>query len=182
MQFIDTENTVLVLIDVQEKLFPFINTNDDLKNNLIKLIKGCQTLNIPIIVTEQYSKGLGSTIPEIVEVLENYSPIEKTSFSCIREDNFRKALSKLNRNQILLAGIETHICVYQTAKDLDNNGFYVHLVTDCMGSREIRNKTLAIDKLSNENNIMLTSCEMALFELLKDAKATEFKKISQIIK
>jgi len=182
MEFLNRNNTALVLIDVQEKLFPIINDNENLLENLKRIIKGVQALNIPIIIAEQYPKGLGFTIPELKEILEIYEPIEKISFSCYGEENFRNKLVSMNRNQLMICGIETHICVYQTCRELDNNGYYVHLLTDCVGSRDPKNKNLAIKKLQNENNIFITGFEMALFELLKSAGNDEFKAISKIVK
>ena len=182
MEFLNKNNTALVLIDVQEKLFSFINKNTQLLENLKKIIKGVQALDIPIILTEQYPKGLGYTLPELKEILEIYNPIEKTTFSCYGEDEFRIKLASLNKNQLLVAGIESHICVYQTCKELDNNGYYVHLLSDCIGSRDPKNKELSITKLQNENNIFLTGYEMALFELLKSTRSGEFKAISKIVK
>jgi nicotinamidase-related amidase len=182
MNFLQKEKTVLVIIDVQEKLFPFIENKERLQGNLKRIILGAQKLNIPILVTEQYTKGLGKTIPELQEVLVQYNPIEKISFSCCREENFNKELAALKRNQVLICGIESHICVYQTCRDLDNNGYYVHLMTDCIGSRNNENKKLAIDKLQHENNIFLTGYEMALFEIMKTADIEEFKEISKILR
>ncbi len=182
MQFLKREKTALVLIDIQEKLFPAINNRQQLLANVSQLISGAQVLDIPILITEQYSKGLGLTLPKLQKILQNYAPIEKMSFSCCGSEEFNRQLTGLNRNQILVTGIETHVCVYQTCKDLDNNGYDVHLVTDCVSSRKPENKQLAIDKLQKENEIFLTSSEMALFELLKSAEDNNFKTISKIVK
>ena len=182
MEFLNKNNSALILIDVQEKLFPIIHENEQLLENLKKIIKGVRALDIPIIITEQYTKGLGFTIPELKEILEIYEPIEKISFSCYGEKKFRNKLASLNRNQLLIAGIESHICVYQTCRELANNGYYAHLLNDCIGSRDPKNKKLTITKLHNENNIFHTGYEMALFELLKSSDVTEFKAISKIVK
>ncbi|MBN2279167.1 MAG: isochorismatase family protein [Candidatus Marinimicrobia bacterium] len=182
MEFLNRNNCVFVLVDVQENIFPAIHDKEILRNNLKKLLLGIQTLNVPIIVTEQYSKGLGVTLPELSGLLKVYEPIEKITFSCFGEEKFQHQLTGFGRNQILVAGIEAHICVYQTCRELDNNGFDVHLITDCIGSRDPKNKELAISKLQNEYNIALTTSEMLLFELLKIAGSQEFKTISQIVK
>ncbi|MFP4546739.1 MAG: hydrolase [Fidelibacterota bacterium] len=182
MEFLNKNNTALVLIDVQEKLFPHIAEHELLLENLTKMIKGAKVLDIPIIVTEQYRKGLGPTLPQLTALLDDYNPLEKNSFSCCGEKSFTEELAKLDRNQLLVCGIETHICVYQTCRELDNSGYYVHLVTDCVSSRDLKNKKIAINKLHNERNIFITSSEMALFEILKFAGSEEFKEISKIIK
>jgi nicotinamidase-related amidase len=173
---------VLLLIDFQEKLMPTINDNEVLRRNVIKMIAGCQALNIPVLLTEQYPRGLGATIPEIQKALMEYQPIEKTSFSCFGSPEFTELLQKTGRNQVLVCGIESHICVYQTCRELDNNGYYVHLVTDCISSRQFANKELAIRKLSHESNIMIIGYEMALFEILRNAENPQFREISRIIK
>src|SRR6056297_468577 len=167
MEFLNRNNTALVLIDVQEKLFPYIAENELLLTNLIKMIRGAKVLDIPIIVTEQYRKGLGATLPQLGTVLGEFNSLEKISFSCCGEESFTEQIAQLDRNQLLICGIETHICVYQTCRELDNSGYYVHLLTDCVSSRNLKNKALAINKLQTEHNIFLTSSEMALFEILK---------------
>ena len=182
MEKLNRENTVLVLIDVQEKLISTIHEKEILLENIKKLIQAVQILEIPIIITEQYSKGLGHTVSKLQEILTTYKPIEKTTFSCYGEEFFRKKLSELNRNHFLICGIESHICVYQTCHDLATNGYKVHLLTDCISSRNPKNTNLAINRLSNANNIMITGFEMALFEILKHAGTSDFKQISKIIK
>ena len=176
-----TANTVLVAIDFQERLFPVMHDKEKLLRNVVKLIKGARVLEIPIILTEQYPKGLGPTIPEIKELLSDVKPIEKVCFSCCDNEAFGHSLDSLKRKQVLITGIEAHICVYQTAMALARAGYEVQVVSDCVSSREIENKTVALFKMGAAG-ISPTSAEMALFELLKMAGGDKFKQISNIVK
>jgi nicotinamidase-related amidase len=175
------ENTVLVVIDFQERLFPVMHDKEKLLRNAVKLIKGASVLEIPIILTEQYPKGLGPTIPEIKELIPDIKPIEKVCFNCCDEETFSKALETTKRKQVLIAGIEAHICVYQTAMALARAGYEVQVVGDCVASRNPENKLAALFKMSAVG-ISPTTTEMALFELLKVAKGDKFKQISSIVK
>ncbi len=176
-----TDNTVLVIIDIQDRLFRVMPDKERLVQSVLKLIKGAKVLEIPIIMTEQYPAGLGLTLPEITELLPDVKPIEKISFSCCDAEPFQPALNTLNRKQVLIAGIETHICVYQTAMALLGRGFEVQVVVDCVSSRDAENKKVCLAKMSRAG-IGLTTTEMALFELLKVAKGEKFKQISNIVK
>jgi nicotinamidase-related amidase len=178
---LDTANTVLLLIDFQERLFPVMHEKEKLLKNVIQLVKGARVLEIPIILTEQYPKGLGPTLPEIKELIPDIKPVEKICFSCTDEVTFNNALKSLNRKQVLIAGIEAHICVYQTAMALTRAGYEVQVVVDCAGSRDPENKMTAFTKFSIVG-ILPTTTEMALFELLKVAQGDKFKQISSIVK
>jgi nicotinamidase-related amidase len=175
------ENTVIIAIDFQERLFPVMNAKEKLLQNVVKLIKGAKALEVPVIVTEQYPKGLGPTIPEIKELLPGMKPVEKVCFSCCDNDSFNQALAALNRKQVLITGIEAHICAYQTAVALARRGYEVQVVTDCVSSREPENKAVAIQKMG-ALGILPSSTEMALFEMLKVAQGDKFKQISNIVK
>jgi nicotinamidase-related amidase len=175
------ENTVLLLIDFQERLFPTMHEKEKLLNNVLKLIKGAVTLEIPVIITEQYPKGLGPTIPEIKTQLPGVNPIEKTCFSCNDEPAFASALESLKRKQVLIAGIEAHICVYQTAAALSRASYQVEVAGDCIASRDPENRLATLFKLRG-GGVGVTTTEMTLFELLKIAKGDKFKQISAIIK
>jgi len=146
-----------------------------------KLIKGIQVLGIPILWVEQNPQGLGATIPEIANILSNIKPISKMSFSCCRNDRFVQELKNLNCKQVLIAGIEAHVCVYQTAADLVNLGHEVQVVTDAVSSRNMENKEIGLQKM-RESGVSLTSVETALFELLKVAEGKQFKEILKIVK
>jgi nicotinamidase-related amidase len=178
---LNTASTVLLLIDFQERLFPVMHEKEKLLNNVVKLIKGVQVLEIPIILTEQYPKGLGPTISEIKELIPGVKPVEKVCFSCTDEEAFNKALETLKRKQVLMAGIEAHVCVYQTAMALARAGYEVQVVSDCVSSRDPENKLAALFKMGAAG-ISPTTMEMALFELLKVAQGDKFKQISAIVK
>jgi nicotinamidase-related amidase len=178
---LNVENTVLLLIDFQERLFPVMYEKEKLLRNVLKLIKGIQVLEVPVIVTEQYPKGLGPTIPEIKELLPGVKPVEKTCFSCCDEPAFGEALGVLKRKQVLIAGIEAHICVYQTAMALARAGYEVQVVGDGVASRDPENRLAALFKMGAAG-VSPTTTEMALFELLKAAKGDKFKAISAIVK
>lgn len=175
------ESTVLIVIDFQGRLFPVMADKEKLLRNVVKLIKGARVLEVPVILTEQYPKGLGPTIPEIKELLPDIKPIEKVCFSCCDNEVFGQVLGALKRQQVLIAGIEAHICVYQTAMALARQGYEVQVVSDCVSSREAENKTVALFKMGAAG-IVPTSSEMALFELLKVAQGEKFKQISNIVK
>lgn len=175
------EDTILVIIDVQEKLFQVIHEKETLSANAVKLVKGIRLLDIPVILTEQNPAGLGPTLPEISSLLPDVRPITKFDFSCYKEETFLRKLDELKRNQIILCGIETHICVYQTALDLADTGYEVQLVIDCVSSRTTANRDTALSRMELEG-IMPTSTEMILFELLGTAKHDKFKEISALIK
>ena len=127
---IKKEDAVLLVVDFQERLMPSIKDYDTLGQTTAKLIKGCRILSVPIIVTQQYTKGLGETIPVLKAALEDadYDLIEKTSFSCLGEPTFLEALQKTEKKTVLVTGIESHICVQQTVIDLQENGYNVFLI------------------------------------------------------
>ncbi|GEK31216.1 hydrolase [Kurthia zopfii] len=175
------EQTAVVLIDVQGKLATIMNDSEHTVNNIEKLVKGAKVLDLPVLWLEQYPKGLGPTVPSIAAELGEQKPIEKVTFSAWKTDEFKNALIALNRKNILICGIEAHICVYQTAKDLNNAGFNVEVVTDAIDSRNEANKQLAIQRLM-QDRIALTSVETALFELVEVASGDRFKQISKIVK
>jgi nicotinamidase-related amidase len=178
---LDIDTTVLLLIDFQEKLFAVMHEKEKLLRNVVKLILGAKALGIPIILTEQYPKGLGPTLPEIKELVPDIKPVEKVCFNCTDEASFNKALESKKRKQVLIAGIEAHICVYQTAMALARSGYQVEVVGDCMASRDPENKIAALLKLGSMG-VSPTTMEMALFELLKVAEGDKFKQISNIVK
>jgi nicotinamidase-related amidase len=178
---LNLENTALVMIDIQAKLLNVMFEKEALLENAQRLIKGLQLLGIPVIVTEQNPKGLGPTQAELAQLLPNVGALPKYCFSCGQDKGFAEALSKLNRRQILLCGIEAHICVYQSALELLSQGYEVQIVTDVVSSRAAANKTLALSRLQSEG-AKLTSTEMVLFELLKTAENPSFKEISRIIR
>ncbi len=175
------EDSLLLVIDVQEKLFRVIHDKESLLSNLQKLIKGCRLLGVPAVITEQNPAGLGPTVTGIETLVPEAIKAIKFSFSCCAETGFLDRLKAAGRRQILICGIESHICVYQTASDLLAAGYEVQIVSDGVSSRTPENKELALRRLEAEG-AKLTGVEMALFELLRTAKAEEFKAVSAIIK
>ncbi len=174
------ENAVLIFIDVQGKLSERVAGSEALFSNLRRLLQGMNALDVPVIVTEQIPEKLGPTREEFQEFIAE-APIAKSSFGCCGEPAFFQALEKTGRKQVILCGIETHVCVYQTALQLLDTGYEVHVVTDAVSSRDPANKTLALQRMKNEG-VKLTGTEMLLFELLGDAKDSTFKSILQIVK
>jgi hypothetical protein len=176
-----TENVILAIVDFQRSLAHSMHEKETLFTNVQKLIKGIQVLGIPILWTEQNPQGLGPTIPEIAGILSNSQPITKISFSCCGNDGFMQALQALNRKQVLISGIEAHICVYQTAADMISLGYEVQVVADAVSSRNIEDKKIGLQKM-RDAGIGLTSVETALFELLRVAEGKPFKDILKIVK
>lgn len=178
---ITTEDTALVLIDVQEKLAPAMQNKERLIENLRKLVQGVQILGIPVLWAEQNPDGLGPTVPEIAELLPDQKPVRKLSFSCCGSDPFMNNLKASSRKNLLVVGIEAHVCVYQTAADLINQQFNVQVVADGVDSRTAENKQIGLEKCKAAG-AGLTSTETALFELLKVAKGDKFKAIIKLVK
>ncbi|MBF7064863.1 hydrolase [Aliarcobacter butzleri] len=178
---IRVEDALFCLVDVQERLFPHIGNKEILEKNLLTLVKGLKVLNVPFIVNEQYKKGIGETIPSLKELVETYSSYEKTTFSCCQNDETMKAIKNTNKKVVIVAGIETHVCVLQTCIDLLENGFKVVLVTDCCSSRKENDTKFAIKRLI-QAGVIPTTYESILFELTLDAKNPCFKEISSLVK
>jgi len=178
---IDREDAVLVVIDFQEKMLPMIYEKEKLLDCTGRLIKGCRTLGVPILVTQQYTKGLGATVTEIAGALENFTPFEKTTFSAMKEPDFVEALKKTGKNTVLLTGVETHICVQQTALALIEAGYVVYGVLDCMSSRTNENKEYGQIRMT-QSGVIVTGYESVLFDMLVDSKNEHFKTISNIVK
>jgi nicotinamidase-related amidase len=179
--FLDRDKTALLIIDIQEKLAPVMTVKDAVINNCLHLIKLSKMLNIPIIVTEQYSKGLGQTVEEIRNALPVYHPVEKLTFNCCYEPSFLEGVKKLDRKTLILTGMETHICVLQTCIGLLQNDFAVHVVSDAVCSRVKGNWRTSLEFM-RDAGAAITCTETVLFQLLKVAGTKEFKAISQRIK
>jgi nicotinamidase-related amidase len=181
-KMLNRENTVLVVVDIQEAFRGAISEFSNIAAQTAIAVRGFQILDLPVIVTEQYPKGLGKTAREIVEVLpEDFEFVEKTAFSSRGSDAFLEKLKQSGAKQIVLAGLETHICVNQTAHDLLNENFEVHVLQDCVASRSAQNKATALQKL-HANGVIPSCVEMALFELMRDAKHEKFKEIQKLVK
>ncbi|MFO7749467.1 MAG: hydrolase [Desulfobacteraceae bacterium] len=176
-----TDNTVLIVIDVQGKLAQLMHDRDKLFSSLETIIKGMKILDVPIILLEQIPKNLGGTIKEVADLLPETPPIAKHTFSCCNNEAFMERFNSLGRNQVLLTGIETHICVYQTGVDLLKEDYEVQVVADGVSSRTAENRKIGIDRLK-QAGARVTSTEMILFELMKAAEGEAFKEIVKIIK
>lgn len=174
-------HTGLVVVDIQGKLARIVADSQLMIANCCKLIKACQSLNLPIIWLEQAPGKLGSTIGEISTLLPEQQPVTKFTFDACGEPGFVSAVKKTGKTSWLVCGIEAHICVYQTAAGLNSMGYEVHLVGDCVSSRHASDISLAVNRLA-KNGVAITGLEMCLYELLKDCRAPEFKPILNLIK
>ena len=171
-----------VIVDVQEAFRQSIPDFGDISRRIAAFAEGAKLLNVPVIVTEQYPKGLGHIAERITQALPgNALIIEKTAFSSCGVAAFNDELTKTRARQIILAGIEAHICVNQTAHDLLAQGFAVHLLADGTSSRTEQNKNVGLNKMQSSGAI-LSSVETALFELLRDARHEQFKAVQKLIK
>ena len=170
----------LAVIDVQEAFRPAVLDFERVAANVSVLVQGARILDLPVIVTEQYPKGLGHTVPEVAGHLDGITPLEKTAFSAAAADGFPAALPEM-RDQVVVCGIESHVCVNQTAEDLLATGREVHVVGDAVTSRTAANRDLGLHKME-QSGATLTSVETALFELLREAGTPEFKEIQRLIK
>lgn len=175
------DKSVMLLIDVQGQLAELMVEKENLFKSLEIFIKGMQILEVPIIWMEQIPKNLGPTTPRIAQTLGDNAPIDKFSFSCCGDPKFMERFESLNRSQVFLTGIETHICVFQTGHDLIQKGCQVQVVSDCVSSRIKENKQIGIDRIVREGGTV-TSVEMAFFELMRAAEGEKFKKLVKLIK
>jgi len=179
---LEKHRTALLLIDVQERFRELIDGMPGVVAQCSRLVRFCGRLGIPVVATEQYPKGLGRTLPELASVLpEGVAPIEKTTFSCGGDEGFRRALTELRREQWVLCGIETHVCVYQTALDLLRDGRQVALAADAVSSRRPRDRDLALGRM-RELGVQVMSTEMVLFEILRQAGTPDFRAVAGILK
>lgn len=175
------EESIALFIDFQERLVPAMRKNKELIENTGKLLKGLKELAVPMIFTQQYTRGLGPTVNDLIINPEKFSYIEKTSFSCCDEEKFTQTLEGLNKKNVIICGIESHVCVLQTAIDLKNKGYNPVLVVDCISSRKKESIKVALKRMEQEG-ILITNTESILFELTRDAKNPAFKAISSIVK
>ena len=179
---IDRNDSILLLIDIQEKLIKKIFDFKSVINHSKKIVDVFSFLKLPIVYSEQYPNGLGKTINSIDDKLKKIKAlkIEKTTFSCISDKNDTEIRKIFPKNQIIICGIETHICILQTSIDLYNKGYEVFVIDEAVGSRNERHKNLAFDRLI-KNGISLINFEMLVFELIRDSKDESFKELSKYI-
>ena len=175
------DRTFGLIIDFQERIFPVIHEHEKLLKNVPLLIAGLKILEIPLFVTEQYVKGLGPTVTPIASVLGNIERYEKSSFSCCDEPKVMLQMAASGRENVIIAGIESHVCVLQTVIDLLRNGFHPVVVEDCISSRRENDKQVALRRMEKEGAI-ITTYESILFELLRYSGTEQFKAISKLVK
>jgi nicotinamidase-related amidase len=171
----------LVLVDFQDRLTEVVDRSELVVPNLLRMVKGCQALAVPILATLQVPEKLGHIIPELGEALGNQQIINKAAFSALREPEFVLALHETGRKQFLLTGIEAHVCVLQTGLDLLDAGFQVHVLSDGVFSRTAENHDLALERL-HDAGATVSSVEIALFELIRTSKHPAFRTISKLVK
>lgn len=175
------EDAVLLIVDVQEAFRKYIPNFDELNKNITTLIRASRLLSVPVVVSEQYSKGLGHTVAELATELGNHHPYEKNCFSCCGSSDFMAELNRLGKRNVIVCGIEAHVCVNQTVHDLIHAGYNVHLITDAVSSRNDNNKQMAIQKMTMSGALPST-VECALFEMLVNAGTDEFKAVQKLVK
>lgn len=176
------EQVLLLVVDLQERFAPAIPAWDGVVRRCGQLIEGCALLDIPVVVSEQYPQGLGHTVPAIQQRLPAHAArFEKTTFGCGADPQIQQALAEKNRSQILVCGIETHVCVNQTVHQLLAAGYQVHLVENAVASRHTEDSQIALARM-RQSGAIPTSVEMALFELMGVARHPQFKAIQALIK
>jgi isochorismate hydrolase len=179
----EREEAVLIIVDVQDLLIKQMNqeVRENVIRNIRTLITFAKKMSIPILMTEQYPKGLGKTVAEIKMELDSVLPIEKVSFSCCGEETFNGQFNPLSRKQVILTGIETHVCVLQTAKDLIQKGYEVHVVADAICSRKKLDWEIGL-RWMEKRGAMISTTETIAFQLLKEAGTEEFRELSKLLK
>ncbi len=182
-QLLESERCALIVVDIQQKLLPPIFNKASLVKNSQLLVRLAKILSIPIMVTTQYNKGLGGTVPEIASLLPDLGAIDKLEFSCFGSDAFRSRLKSLpgSRNTVLLCGMETHICVMQTALGALNDGYLVHVASDAVGSRAESNWRIGLDRM-HAAGAVISSTEMMMYELLRCSGTAQFKELLPYLK
>ena len=179
--FLNSQEVALLIIDIQEKQAAVMKYKEQVVDNCLHLIELARILNLPILLTEQYPKGLGTTIPEIQEVLPDYAPFEKTAFDCCRETGFLEKVASTGRKKLILTGMETHVCILQTALGLMKGGYAVQVVQDATCSRFKKNFKIGIEFMRDAGTV-ITGTETVLFQILERAGTEPFKLISKRIK
>lgn len=175
------ETAMLNVIDVQGRLAEIVADSENVRKNIVRLIEGTRLFSMPLLATEQVPDKLGSTVPEVKEALGEADLPTKETFSCWQDEGMRGAFAAAGRKQILVCGIECHVCVYQTVRDLIAADYEVHLVVDAVSSRSPQNKEIAVRRMERMG-ARLTTTEMALFELKFDCTGETFRKLSRLVK
>lgn len=171
----------LLVIDIQSRLNPVMFDENRAPSGAAKLLQGADILGVPALLCEQYPKGIGPTVEGLQDLIPDGGPLEKITFSCASDQGFQDRFQKLGRTQVVICGIETHVCVLQSALELLANGVHVFVVEDATASRTQENHAAGLERIRAEGGRIVT-LEMVLFEWLKKAGTPEFKQISQLIK
>ena len=181
---ISKENTVALFVDIQERLIPVMNQGEEAVARAVILLKGLNVLNVPIVILRQYPKGLGDTVSPLKEAMGEHTPFDKLSYSAMRDEAIRAEFARLIEcgiRNVLVCGVESHVCVLQSCIDLVAEGFQVLMVADAVTSRNPYDKEIALCRARQEG-VLLTTVEAALFELCVVAGTEEFKGISKLVK
>ena len=175
------EKTCLIVIDIQEKLLPVMQGPEKVVKNASVLIQTAKSLNLPILWCQQVPKALGPTVGELSFLLDGVEPLNKSTFSCCGEDRFIEKIDALKPRTAIVCGIETHVCVFQTATDLIKKGLDVHVIADATSSRTQGNKGIGINRMAKAGAV-INSTEMLLFEFLRSARHEKFRELAKLIK
>lgn len=175
------QDTMFVLVDVQGKLAEIVHESRQLEQNLVKLIRSLKILEVPVLWLEQYPDGLGPTSPALAAHLEGLEPIPKMTFNGCSSPEFMEKAEAAQRQQVIVAGIEAHVCVCQTSLGLKHAGYEVHVPMDAVSSRTLENKNIGLERMKNEG-VILTGVETAVFGLLETADSREFKEVIKLLK
>ncbi|MCC5864414.1 MAG: hydrolase [Wenzhouxiangella sp.] len=175
------DDSLLLIVDVQGKLARLMDNSEAMIAQQRRLIQGCRLLGLPVVWAEQLPQKLGPTVPELVEVLDSIEPLAKSSFGCCGDAGLMAAIEASGRNQVLLCGIEAHVCVWQTAAALRQRDHAVHLVCDAVSSRSAFNRDIAFRRMSAAG-VHLSNVEMVLFELMGDAQHPHFRDVSRLLR
>lgn len=180
-RILDAKEAALLIVDVQEGFRKQLRDLDILTRNITILAEAAKILKIPVLLTEQYPQGLGKTIAEIAACLGEHKYFEKNSFSCCQAEGFLDTIENFGRTQIIVCGIEAHVCVCLTVHELMNHGYTVHVVSDAIASRSVKNQAIGWEKMIQSGAI--PSCvEMALFEMLRESGTEQFKAVQRLVK
>jgi nicotinamidase-related amidase len=178
---LDRSRACLAIVDLQERLLPAMRDSDRVLQRTLLAAQAAQLLAVPILITEQYRKGLGPTLPALAGVIQSFKPLEKLDFSAWRAPGFHEALRSTGRTQVILAGIECHVCVLQTCLDLLTADFQVFVLSDAVSSRTDENARLGLERM-RDSGAVIASTEMVIFEMLQKAGTPEFKAVLGLVK
>jgi len=178
---IERDAALLLAVDIQTRLFPHISDHDRVEQQTVRMVRAARELGLPIVISEQYREGLGPTLPSVTAAADNATLVEKMAFSVCGDSDAMKRIDALRRRQILLLGIEAHVCVQQTALDLFQRGFSPVVLADAVSSRRALDRDIAFDRM-RQAGVVVTSVESAIFEMLREAGTELFKRILPIVR